>query len=238
MAFEIKISSQHNPTELHQELIKTGRLQIPNFFTEDTAEYLYQILQQNKDWYLAYNEGANYYETPIGEFDALHPAQKQQFMSNIFARAGSQFQYLFKQYYITQAIELDEQPGHPLHQMQTFVNQPDTLDFMRQLTGEPAIKKADSYATCYSPGHLLTDHDDIHDKHDRVAAYTFSMTKVWDKNWGGHLAFFDEVGNVKEAFIPSFNCMNIFLIPQSHAVQQVAHFAKANRLSFLGWLHR
>jgi Rps23 Pro-64 3,4-dihydroxylase Tpa1-like proline 4-hydroxylase len=71
-----------------------------------------------------------------------------------------------------------------------------------------------------------------------VAAYVFSMTKVWDKNWGGHLAFFDDAGNITHAFVPSFNTLNIFLVPQLHSVQLVSPFAGANRSSYLGWLHR
>jgi len=52
------------------------------------------------------------------------------------------------------------------------------------------------------------------------------------------LAFFDDNGNIKEAFIPSFNTLNIFLVPQMHSVQLVSPFAGANRCSYLGWFHR
>ena len=64
------------------------------------------------------------------------------------------------------------------------------------------------------------------------------MNNKWEKNWGGHLAFFDDNGNINEAFIPGFNTLNIFLIPQMHSVQLVAPFAAENRTSYLGWLHR
>ena len=100
------------------------------------------------------------------------------------------------------------------------------------------VRKADSYASWYAPGHFLTQHDDLHGTHDRVAALVFSMTKGWNRNWGGHLAFFDDVGNIEDAYVPSFNTLNIFLIPQKHAVQLVAPFARARRTSFLSWLHR
>jgi len=165
------------------------------------------------------------------------PAQeRQQLMNNIYKRATSQFQYVFIQYYITQAIELGEDPGHPMHQVHDWINQPSTLDFMRTLTGDDSIKKADSYASCYAPGHFLTEHEDHHEKHDRVAAYVISMTRVWNVNWGGHLAFLDDAGNINQAFLPDFNSFNIFLIPQRHAVQPVAPFAGGNRTSYLGWL--
>lgn len=238
MSVTIQINPQHDPTELGKILRDQGRLQIPDFFTTETAEHLHKLLMTNEDWFLAYNEGNQYYESELADFQALPPDLKQRFMANIYKRAKTQFQYVFIQYYITQAIKLGEQPGHPMHAMHDFINQQDSLDFMRELTGEPAIARADSYASCYSPGHFLTEHDDRHDKHDRVAAYVVSMTKDWDRNWGGHLAFFDEQGNIEEAFIPSFNTLNIFLIPQRHAVQQVTQFAGVGRTSYLGWLHR
>ena len=161
-----------------------------------------------------------------------------EFMDNIYRMAQTHFQYVFNQYYISQAIELNEHPNDPLHQMHWFMNSSEVLSFMRILTGDNTISKADSYASKYQRGHFLTAHDDRHDKHDRAAAYVVSMTKRWEKNWGGHLAFFDDAGNISEAFIPSFNTLNIFLIPQMHSVQLVSPFAGEDRTSFLGWLQR
>jgi SM-20-related protein len=238
MTVPITINPKHEPLELSEQLQTRGRLQVADFFSDETADYLYRLIQENKQWHLAYNEGDNYYESELAEFQNLPPQKKQGFMNGIFSGARDHFQYVFLQYYITQAIELKENQGHPMHAMHDFVNTEETLNFMRTLTQEPKIRKADAYASCYSPGHFLTEHDDKHSKHDRVAAYVVSMTKGWNKNWGGHLAFYDEVGNIKEAFIPSFNTLNIFLIPQSHAVQQVAPFAGHARTSYLGWLHR
>ena len=223
---------------LGRTLQEQGRLQVPNFLTPDAADYLHRIHMENKNWYLAYNDGSEYYESSAEELQALSPAQKQQFMNNIYRRARTQFQYVFFQYYITQAIELEEQPGHPMHQVHEFMNSAEVLDMMRALTGENAIRKADSYASNYAPGHFLTAHDDRHDTHDRVAAYVIGMTRTWDQNWGGHLAFFDDAGNITDGLVPSFNTLNMFLIPQMHAVQLVSPFAGANRSSYLGWLHR
>jgi len=238
MPAKIEINPSHDPEALNRTLQENGRLQVANFFTEETAEYLYKMLVENKHWYMAYNDGNNFYESSMAQLQAVAPQQRQKLMSSIYARAQKQFQYVFYQYYITQAIELNEQPGDPMHQVHEFMNSDVALGFMRKLTGENAISKADSYATMYLPGHFLTTHDDRHDTHDRVAAYVFSMTKNWDQNWGGNLAFFDDTGNIKEAFIPSFNTLNIFLIPQLHSVQFVSPFAGQNRTSYLGWLHR
>ncbi|MCH9694037.1 MAG: 2OG-Fe(II) oxygenase [Gammaproteobacteria bacterium] len=238
MTQQLEISPDLDPEALGRILQQQGRLQVAKFFTAETADYLHRIHVENKDWYLAYNDGNNYFESSVQQIQAAGPQQQQQLMNSIYARARSQFQYVFYQYYISQAIDLKEQPGHPMHQIHEFMNSEEVLNLMRTLTGERAIRKADSYASNYAPGHFLTAHDDRHDSHDRVAAYVFSMTDNWDKNWGGHLAFFDDADNIEEAFVPTFNSLNIFLVPQMHSVQLVSPFAGRNRTSYLGWLHR
>ena len=228
----------HDPVKLGKTLQSAGWLQVPDFFTPESAEYLHKIHIENRDWNLAYNDGNNYYESPLAEIESAPPQARAQMMNGIYARAKTQFQYVFFQYYISQAIEKGEQPGHPMHEFHEFVNSDEYLDFMRTLTGDDTVRSADSYASNYSPGHFLTAHDDRHDSHDRAGAFVFGMTKAWDMNWGGHLAFFDDDGNITDALVPSFNTLNIFLIPQMHSVQLVSPFAGANRISYLGWLHR
>jgi len=223
---------------LAEKLRATGRLQIPDFTTVDTAHKLHQLLTQHEHWHLTYNEGAENYETSEQQFKALPPQQQHRFMGNIYRRAGQEFQYVFWQYYISQAVKVGENEGHPMHAVNDWVTDEPFLDFMRTLTGRQDVRTSDSYASWYSPGHFLTKHADNHPTHDRVAAWVLSMTPDWDENWGGHLAFYDAAGNIDGAFKPAFNTLNIFLIPVDHAVQMVAPYAKKPRTSFLGWLLR
>ena len=238
MNIDLSIHPRHNPDELAPTLRDQGRLQIPGFLPESCSEYLHQLLQENRVWHLSYNEGQENYESEESEFNALAPQQRQKFLNNIYTRARDNFQYFFKQYYISQAIKLGENNGHPMHQIHDWVNSAAFLDFMRKLTGSPEIRESDSYASLYGPGHFLTMHDDRHATHDRVAAWVISMTPEWNENWGGYLAFYDDKGNVTEAFKPAFNTLNIFTVPQKHAVQLVAPFAGRPRTSYLGWLLR
>ncbi|GIS02562.1 MAG: hypothetical protein CM15mP103_11130 [Gammaproteobacteria bacterium] len=77
---------------------------------------------------------------------------------------------------------------------------------MRDVTGRDDIRTSDSYASLYGPGHFLTRHDDRHPLISASPPGSLSMTPEWNENWGGHLAFYDEAGNVKR---PS----NLPLIP-------------------------
>lgn len=235
---EILLNSDIDPDNFAATLQDQGHVQIHNFFSEETAARLLGLIKANKTWYVAYNDGDNYYESPLQDFNNMPANLKQRFMNNIYSRAGSNFQYLFNQYYITQAIEKGEEIGNPIHIMHEFVNADPFMGFMKKLTGDNKIKYIESFVSAYRPGHFLTNHDDTHDKNDRVVAYTIGMTKNWQKDWGGHLAFFDDDGNVTKALLPSYNTLSVFLVPQPHAVQFVAPFAQDSRVSFLGWANR
>jgi SM-20-related protein len=232
----LTLRAQHDPTSLSAELLETGRRQIPNFLTEESANYLHGLLHSHEHWHLTYNEGSENYETDEQTFKALPPQQQHRFTANIYRRAREGFQYLFWQYYITAALKNGENPGHPMHAVNDWVNSEEFLGFMRNLTKRDDITHSDSYASWYSPGHFLTKHDDRHPRQKRVAAWVLSMTPEWNENWGGHLAFFDKTGSITEAFKPAFNTFNIFLVPQDHAVQLIAPYAGKPRTSFLGWL--
>ena len=216
MSIELSIQPQHRAEKLSEPLQHRGRLQVPNFLAEHSALELYQLLQEHSHWYLTYNEGQQNYESEESAFSALPTSQQQKFLNNIYSRARENFQYLFKQYYISQAVKLGENAGHPMHEIHDWVNSEEFLGFMRQLTKSPEATRSDSYASVYEPGHFLTMHE----------------------NWGGYLTFYDEEGNVTEAFKPTFNTLNVFTIPQKHAVQLVAPFAGSLRTSYMGWLLR
>lgn len=235
---QIALDKRHDPTVLGKTLQETGRLQVPDFFPADVADSLFDLISRNSTWYTAYNEGDNYFESPADDVAKLAPAQKQQFFRKIQMGANKGFQYFFNQYYMTEAIENGREQGHPLHQMHDFVNTDAFLDFMRTLTGVDAINRSDSFASMYLPGHFLTRHDDNHAKETRVAAYTISMTRNWNADWGGNLVFYGDDGNINGGWVPQFNTLNIFMVPQSHAVQLVAPYAGEPRYSFLGWLKR
>lgn len=107
---------------------------------------------------------------------------------------------------------------------------------MRALTGDPTCAFCDDQATRCLPGHFLTRHDDARGDHGRLFAYVLNLTPGWRSDWGGQLQFIGEDGHVTEPFTPAFNALNIFRVPQDHAVSVVAPFAGGARLSITGWV--
>ena len=93
-----------------------------------------------------------------------------------------------------------------------------------------------SEATRYGPGHFLTAHNDNIAGKNCLAAYVINMTPFWRADWGGNLLFLGKEGHVEEGYVPCFNALNLFRVPQVHMVSHVAPFANARRYSITGWL--
>ena len=83
---------------------------------------------------------------------------------------------------------------------------------------------------------ILTAHDDVAPGKHRLYAYVLNLTARWRADWGGILMFLDEEDHVAEGYTPAFNALNIFRVPQRHAVSMVAPFAGEPRISITGWI--
>ncbi|MEM9055385.1 MAG: 2OG-Fe(II) oxygenase family protein, partial [Pseudomonadota bacterium] len=128
------------------------------------------------------------------------------------------------------------QISNPLKQVYEFINGKDFLGACRSLTGFDQISFADAQLTRYGPGQFLTRHDDDVQGKNRLVAYVLNLTPNWRTAWGGVLEFQDESGNITEGFLPAYNVLNVFKVPQSHAVSYVTPFTRAYRYAITGWL--
>lgn len=122
-----------------------------------------------------------------------------------------------------------------LHQYLDFMNRDEMLGFMRRLSGIGEIIRSDAQATCYRAGHFLSVHDDAANYQPRRLAYVFGFTWGWQPDWGGYLLFLDKDGDLQAGLLPRFNVLNVFAVPQYHAVSMVNPAASAARYSITGW---
>ncbi|MCX2973619.1 2OG-Fe(II) oxygenase [Halieaceae bacterium IMCC8485] len=212
-----------------------GRIQVPGLFDDASAEQLHRCLVNQDQWNLAFNRRGEHVDIGSDSVSIWTEAQSRQFEEMIYAGAKEGFQYRYKAVPIYDVYHDGSLPGHFFNTLFEFLNSDAFLNFGRQLLGRPEIGFCDAQATCFEAGHFLTTHDDDIGGKNRVAAYVISMTKNWNPNWGGALQFFNEQGNIEEGFLPAFNTLNVFQIPQSHAVEFVTPFASGPRLSITGW---
>ncbi|MFC5344737.1 2OG-Fe(II) oxygenase family protein [Brevundimonas staleyi] len=225
-----------DPLSLKAAFARFGRLHVPGFLTEDAAARLHALLASERDWICSTIGGGVVADVPVEMIEGLSPADRAAVFALAHREAERGFHYMFDTVRISTPIEKDQPLPDAWRQVAAFLNGPAFLGFVRTLTGDPRCAYVDAQATRYTAGHYLTEHDDEKPSAGRLYAYVLNLTPDWRTDWGGLLAFIDEDDHVAEAYRPSYNALNIFRVPQRHAVSFVAPFAAAPRLSITGWI--
>lgn len=217
---------------------RDGYVRVPNILPAAVADHLARVLETGTDWRLAVSGSADqvdlYRRSELAGPKSQEATERVR-RAHLNAREGFAFLYLC--YPMIAAHLAGEDPGHPLHDVTSFLNGDEFLEFARRLAGDKSIRKVDAQATYYRPGDFLTLHDDDDQAADgrRRAAYTLGLSRRWRPDWGGQLAFHDANGDVSRALQPGFNVLTVFKVPRQHSVMPVAPYAGGPRLSITGW---
>jgi len=234
----IALAPRTDTDALAARFARTGRLQIPNILREADAVRLQEVLARRTPWNLfIIHDGPK--GMPLVHWQNM-PAGERKFIDDQMAVAArDRFEARFLQWPLTETG--DPFPGlvPELNDLVAFLNSEPFLSFMRAVTGSARIAFADAQATCYRANDYLHRHSDEVPGKNRIAAYVLNLTRRWQPEWGGLLNFVGKDGQVEEAWVPSFNTLNMLRVPQDHFVGAVAGFVEAPRLAVTGWLrHR
>lgn len=233
---EIELNPLLNWEQLAQQYHSKARIQIGNFLTESSIERILQCLQKEISWHLAYYDG----KARLLSHEDLRkktPEEVRNLQAHLAKVASSSaFHYIYDCYPLIRAYKEKWEPDLYLNRWLEFINGEVFLKVMRKLTGHADITRADSQATRYSQNQYLTRHNDDVPAEVRRAAYVLNITKNWDPNWGGYLQFFNKGKNLDDGFIPEFNTLNVFSVPQDHSVGCISQFAQRYRYTMVGWL--
>ncbi|MDV3458046.1 2OG-Fe(II) oxygenase family protein [Sphingomonas sp. HF-S4] len=232
----IRINPAHDPDVLKLAFQADRRMQIRDFFIAEDAERIHGLLSSETPWWLAYNVGSEVRQLPPDYLASLSQAELNQILGGIQERARTQYQFLYQFYPMVSNYFTPTAPKLGILAAYEFLNSPASLDFFRALTGRPDIRWADAQATLYRSGNFLKSHSDLDEGGHRVAAYVFNFTKLWERDWGGYLQFFDPQHDIEKAYRPIFNALNVFSVPQDHSVGMVSSFCYGLRYSITGWL--
>ena len=226
------INNELDVETYRQQLAARGRVQIADFLQPDAAERLRDCLAREVRWTLA--ERSESTSRTRGREQALTDTEYQAVLETAYARARTEFQFVYDSYMLVRARKEGWDPELVLHFMLDFLNSPEFLDFARYLTNDAAINAVNAQATRYRPGHFLTPHEDISETEGRRYAYVINLTRNWKPEWGGLLQFID-AGNVIDTFAPRWNSLSLFRVPALHMVSFVSPWAGEERLAITGW---
>lgn len=217
-----------------ERLARTGRTRVPGLFG-DGAEALHAaVLAPGQPWVRTFLNplGA---DIPVATLDASSPEDQAHVTGQAYAGATEGLQFLFDRLRLGPAREAGAATPQILFDLLDLFNTGAFLDFARRLTGDDRIAFSDGQVTRYLPGHFLNRHSDANPRTERLYAYVLNLSPGWRAEWGGLLQFLDEGGEITETFTPSFGALNVFAVPQMHAVSTVAPFAGGPRYSVTGW---
>ena len=215
---------------LAKEFARSKRIHITNILTKPSAERVYRTLTGQTAWTTTHNTGGK-------RVDVRNLAQGERAQISLAACewAHHNFAYLYDNHRMSYDGEPYADQNHYLAKFVSFLNSPAFIGFIREVTGMPAVAYADAQATLYRAGDFLTEHDDTAGDKNRLAAYVFSFTTRWLSDWGGVLEFVNDRAHIGPGFVPEFNSLNLFSVPQIHLVSQVTLFG-GQRYSVTGWL--
>jgi Rps23 Pro-64 3,4-dihydroxylase Tpa1-like proline 4-hydroxylase len=229
------LASQLDAEALAARFRKTGRVQIPDFLSPDSARRLLQELQESAAWRLTANREHQVIDFRAEVLAAFGSAEWEKLNKAVTLGGRYGFQFLYE----TIRLGGDEATGVPrLAAFQQFMSSPRIVGLLNRLTGAEDIVFADAHASRYSAGHFLSSHDDNSPDMGRRAAYVLNLSEDWRVDWGGLLLFQDEHGDIVQGFTPSFNSLSIFAVPQQHSVTWVTPLAATPRYAVTGWFRR
>jgi len=217
---------------------QTGRVQIRDVLTEETARNLHQLVSRQTEWGLAWHAGADGpHNVPAPELRKMPQAEQAAIQSKLrAAMQGRDYGFLYAQYPMVWAYLQGWAPGGPHEAVVELINDDPLMALVRDVTNMRDLIKADAQATLYAPHHFLAMHDDSHVAEGWRVAYVLNLcAEDWRPEWGGYLNFYDDEGDIIQGFKPRFNALNLFRVPQRHAVSYVPPFAPHARFAITGW---
>ena len=236
MASLLQLNPALDIAGLAREFAARGRLQVRNVLTNDSAAALQRLLVEQTPWGLAWQAGPATAAQLI-RAEALTKMAEGEAQAFADRAAGDpDYGFAYFSYPLVTAYLERWQPGSPQDELLEQLNSAPVLNFIRAVTAITDIVKLDGQATLYGPGHFLRPHNDEESQRGRRVAYVLNLTRgEWQPGWGGYLNFFNSDWDIEQAFLPRFNSLNLFRVPQWHSVGEVAATAPAARYAITGW---
>ncbi|MXP13418.1 hypothetical protein GRI44_01445 [Altererythrobacter confluentis] len=227
---------------LAAEFAAHSRVQIRDVLTLETASEVRDVLACATPWGIAAQAGAADSPGPQAlRADEVATAtgknKIQELAAGSFQAAGAgDYAFLYGRYSLVENYLGKWNEGGPHDLLLEYLNTPEFIALVADVTGQTGLVKADGNATLFGPQHFLAHHIDSHVAEGWRVAYVLNMTiDEWKPDWGGYLNFFDEEGDVVQGFRPRFNSLNLFTVPQAHGVSFVPPFAPIGRYAISGW---
>lgn len=216
------------------ELDARTRVQVPRWLLPDAALQLQASLASQVPWNLAERTDGQSRTSARGQYP--QGAAYEALLRAAYSRARDGYQFVYDNYFLVEARKQGWDPGLFAHVALDLFNSEQMLGLMRRITGDASLFAAKVQATRYRPGHFLLRHDDQDIADGKRYAYVLNLSHEWRADWGGLLQFLQPEGDgVVDTFLPRWNSLSLFKVPQPHQVSLVAPWAASDRYAITGW---
>jgi SM-20-related protein len=226
------ISNEIQIDHWRRALAERSRVQIPDFLQPAAAEALARELGGAVPWQFAERSTGASRTSPRGAYP--DDAEYADILQRGHVRAADGYQFAYDSYMLVKAAKEGWDPGLLVHGVLQFLNMQPFLEFARFLGNDVSITHASAQCTRYRPGHYLMPHEDLDEDEGRRYAFVINLSREWRPDWGGQLQFLDADGAI-ETFLPRWNSLSLFRVPQRHQVTLVAPWAAQPRHAITGW---
>jgi len=235
---KISLNQDLDTDALAAEYAVKKRGQVHNIFPASVVDEIHDVLAEQIPWTMTYFDGQRDQYIGLDKLRAMPPQERMKFSQARLQTAARGFAYSYNTFKFHEEMQNGNHLDHPLQAFDSFLSSASMIEFIRTYIGDPEITSGGGHATWFGPGQYLNLHTDKIPGIDRRCAFVFNFTKQWHPNWGGELKFYsDGAATVEEAFLPSYNVLNVFTVPKPHSVGFVSPFAAGPRLAITGWFY-
>lgn len=230
------LNPQLDRAALAAEFKADDRILIRDVLVPEVAERLATQCHQQVPFEYAYVMDGKATVSTREELQAWDAAKTAEFQRKLFETAGGDGGFFYCNYMMRRAEANKENPALQLvHDSFLFLNSPELLQFIREVSGCQDVQSAEAQFTRFAPGQFQTRHRDDVPGRERRLVYSLDLTPQWRPDWGGLLQFYRDDGAPREAWTPGFNTLALFDVRHVHAVTYVTPFARRARLALSGW---
>jgi SM-20-related protein len=145
---------------LKLELANHGFVLIRDFLKTQVADEIFRCLNEDVRWELAYKDGNVDTTKTVEQLRTMSNGERQQLHGRVIEQARNQYQFSYFRYPMIDAYLNEWEPRLMLNDVLESFNSQTCLDLLREITGDPQLRKVEFQATYYAPGHFLKQHND------------------------------------------------------------------------------
>jgi len=200
---------------LHRDYERDSRIQVRDFLAPAAAAAVTQALAGGMPWGMYWMHGERAMNIAEIDLQAAPELERNLLHRQLVEQAQTSFQFSYFGCPMSPQALSGLAPDHALRGIAARMVSHEFLDAGKALVGDDEIRGMNANLTRYDTGQFLRYHDDSGTHEPRVAAYVLNLSVDWAPDWGGLLHFIDADRNIAKTFVPHYNSLVVFKVPQT-----------------------